>query len=189
MRQETALVEAIRSGDDIAATEFCDKFSPRLIAVIRAKRVPTQDTEPVLQDILAAALQQLQHGRFRGESRLGTWLYSLANARIADYWRSAVPARRFIQFDNLPGGVPNSMVEYRAEDIIAVKEALVCLTREDRFVLWLHDVEGFTLEEIGQLVARKKSAVAERLARARKRFRTALTERTGRIPEEMRLKE
>lgn len=186
---DAALVEAICAGDDDAAAVFCRRFRPRVLALVRGRRIPSQDCDAVIQDVLATALDQIGRQRFRGDSRLGTWLYAIATGKVADYWRAAVPAKQFVQLDQVPAVSTRIRVECHPDDMIAVQDVLKRLPPEDRLVLWLHDAEGATLEEIGRRIGRRKSAVAERLAHARERFRLAFGEGTGKNPPKPRLKE
>jgi RNA polymerase sigma-70 factor (ECF subfamily) len=186
---ETALVEAIRAGDDRAATAFCELFAPRVRSVLGRRGVVSQDVEPLVQEILFTALEQLRTGRFRLEARLGTWLFTIVNGKAVDYWRRSAPTRRDVSLDGVTIEPSSATLASRQDDVLAVKEALGRLAPEDRLVLWLHDAEGATLEEIGRRIRRKKSAVAERLAHARERFRLAFGNSAGRTSSKLRLKE
>jgi len=55
-----------------------------------------------------------------------------------------------------------------------LEAALDTLSPTARAVVWLHDVEGFTHEEIASMMNRTRSFSKSQLARARKRLRERL---------------
>jgi RNA polymerase sigma factor (sigma-70 family) len=63
---------------------------------------------------------------------------------------------------------------YSQEDVLWVRRALETLPATDRFLIRLHDFDRLTLEEIGERIGLKKSAVSVRLQRARDNLRLAL---------------
>ena len=186
--EESRLVEAIRSGDQVAASTFCDRFTSRVALMIRGRRIPTADCDALVQDILATALHQLGRGQFKGDARLGTWLHSIVLGKVADYWRASRTDKRLVSLDAVPTESLRRTFDFRPEDSLAVQEALHRLSPEDRLVLWLRDAEGATLEEIGRRIGRKKSAVAERVSRARELFRIEFDRGAGKSSTNRRLK-
>jgi RNA polymerase sigma-70 factor (ECF subfamily) len=59
----------------------------------------------------------------------------------------------------------------------ALERALMRLPALTRTVLWLHDVEGYTHEEIGMALSRSSSFSKTQLARAHARLRDLLADR------------
>jgi RNA polymerase sigma-70 factor (ECF subfamily) len=188
IHEESRLVEAIQSGDQAAASTFCDRFTSRVALMIRGRRIPTADCDALVQDILATALHQLGRGQFKGDARLGTWLHRIVLGKIADYWRASRTAKQLVPLESVPTESLWGTFDFRPEDGLAVQEALHRLSLEDRLVLWLRDAEGATLEEIGRRIGRKKSAVAERVARARELFRIEFGGSGGKSSTKPRLK-
>lgn len=39
------------------------------------------------QEVLADAIRQIQAGDFRERAALSTWLHTIMNGKVADYWR------------------------------------------------------------------------------------------------------
>ena len=60
-----------------------------------------------------------------------------------------------------------------------LESALSTLDREDRAVVWLHDVEGYKHKEIAGLFGKTESFSKTRLSRARTKLRAALERRTN----------
>lgn len=181
------LAAAIRAGDESAACEFCARFQSLIAGIARRRRVPVHDCDDVAQDVLAQAIHQIRLGQFRGTASLSTWLHHIIRGKIADYLRRA-RKREALSLDCLTTHELRWVESFSPEDILWVRQTLEQLSTEDQFILRLHDFEELTLEEIGPLIALKKSAVDVRLQHARANFRRALR-RGGNIPSGKRLKD
>jgi RNA polymerase sigma-70 factor (ECF subfamily) len=180
------LVAAIRTGDNDAAVRFERRFSERIQALARKQQVPADDCGDIVQNVLADALRQIRQGTFRGAAALSTWLYPIINGKLADYWRTkrGPPTTSLETLRDRD----HQVVASNPTDVLAVQQALVRLPSEEHLLLWMHEAEGYTLEEIGPLIGLRKSAVAERLARARQHFRSAIRD-GGKNPGPQRLRE
>jgi len=83
---EAKLVEKLHSGDDTAMEEFYNIYRSRLYTLVldqvdRNRAV----AEDLVQETFLAALSSLD--KFRGDSRLYTWLRSIALHKINDFYR------------------------------------------------------------------------------------------------------
>jgi RNA polymerase sigma-70 factor, ECF subfamily len=113
---------------------------------------------------------------FRGESRLGTWLYRIVyNACLDELGR----ARHVVQLPleeaaEPPDGRPDfaEAVADRSELAAALQE----LTPEERAAVILVDAQGFDYRSAGRVLGVPEGTVASRLNRARAALRRALGE-------------
>jgi RNA polymerase sigma-70 factor, ECF subfamily len=184
---EAELVRAVASGSEDAANLFVDRFRDRIDTLLRRRKIPVDDRGDVTQQTLADALRQIREGRFRGDSSLQTWLYTIVKGKAADYWRRRGP--HTVSLQTVPADDPAfATSSLDADQVLAVQQALSRLAAEDQVVLLLHDAERYTLEEIGQMIGLRKSAVAKRLERAREHFRATIG-RGGNSPVAGRLTE
>jgi RNA polymerase sigma-70 factor, ECF subfamily len=167
------LAHVIQAGREDAVSEFTSRFRPRIEAVVRNRGVPSRDRDDVVQDILSDAIRQLQQGRFREAAALSTWVYRIALGKTVDYWRKPRPTA-LLPLEDIKRG-DEALIATRNEDaVLAVRQALGRLSAEDRLILHLHEQQGYTLEEMTVFFRLKKSALAERLAHARERFRVEI---------------
>ncbi len=128
--------------------------------------------EELVQDVFVRAWERLP--QFRGESAFGTWLHRLAvnvvlNAR-------AQHGRRSARSD----GEPETMeaLEGRSHDAglsMDLEGAIAALPPGARTVFVLHDVEGFTHDEIADQLGITAGGSKAQLHRARMLLRQALT--------------
>lgn len=148
------------------------------------------EAEDVTQEVFVRAHRALP--AFRGESRLGTWLYRLAFNRAVDHRRrlgrraeeplSAAGTEAGSVDD---GGGPPDLPDRgagsdpygtarRAEESQAVLRALLRLSDEQRAALHLHYWLGHTVAEIGRLLGLPAGTVKSHLHRGRERLRKEL---------------
>src|SRR4051812_26567524 len=173
VRGDLELVEAMQAGHEGALSDFDRRFRSKIEAFARRRGVVRHDCVDVAQDVLAEAMRQIGEGKFRGASALSTWLHPMMNGKVADYFRKR-SRRAAASLEDVPESSGPLMVVGDSDTVLAVREALSRLQAEDRLLLILHEQQGYTLQEIGPLLGLRKSAVAERLIRARERFRLAL---------------
>jgi RNA polymerase sigma-70 factor (ECF subfamily) len=102
---------------------------------------------------------------FRGQSAFRTWLTGIALNCYRE-WR-----RRHAR--DLPVASPHALLATAspAEDGAAVQQILACLAPEHREVIVLHDIEGFTHDEIADMLEIEAGTSKSRLSRARRSFR------------------
>src|SRR5687767_2639045 len=70
---DTALVAALKAGDEAAFEQVVRIHGPRLLAVARQILGNDSDAEDALQDAFFTAFRAI--GSFEGKSRLATWLH------------------------------------------------------------------------------------------------------------------
>lgn len=85
------LLERARSGDRAAFDELVAPQLPMIRGLVRRLIAHPEDTHDVTQEALLLAYRKL--GSFRGESKLSTWLGSIATRIALDYLRGRKPWR------------------------------------------------------------------------------------------------
>jgi RNA polymerase sigma-70 factor (ECF subfamily) len=170
---ETELIEAARAGDRQALDTLVRRHQPRLEAICRRICEDADEAADVLQDTLLGIAANI--GRFRGDSSLLTWAYTIARTHWARRRRGRgrsvetkvkhlrvelseeVPASEREPFDCLADD------ELRCALLVALRQLSVL----DREVLVLRDVEGFSAAEVAEQLRLSVPAVKTRLHRAR----------------------
>jgi len=123
------------------------------------------------QDVFVRAWQKL--GTFRGESAFGTWLFRLAvNLMLTRRAQLAVKRGREVVDDELLGLQPDrSRPETLGMDF---ETAIGRLPEGARQVFVLHDIEGYTHEEIARALGVTAGTSKAQLHRARLLLRRVL---------------
>ncbi len=168
---ESRLLDRARRGDATAFERLVNDHAQRAWAVCYRITGNRHDAEDALQDTLIAAWQNLD--RFRGESRLSTWLHRIAaNASLA-----VVRRRRDVVMDELPAG----RAETGAADLYdrlaesdRIEVALRTLPEDFRVALVLREFGDLSYQEIAIHQGVPVQTVKSRLNRARAAMAAAL---------------
>jgi RNA polymerase sigma-70 factor, ECF subfamily len=159
-----------RRGDAAAIRELYDRYAPRVFAVVR--RIAGDDAlaEDWAQEAWVRALRALPS--FRGDARFSTWLHRIAvNSALHGRRGHERKAGREVE---LPGILPLAVRQPRTELRLDLQRALDRLPAGMRQVLVLHDVEGYTHEDIGELLGVTPGTSKSQLFKARARMRELL---------------
>jgi len=191
--QDTNLVERLRAGDEEAFMELIRSLNPSLLRVARMF-VPTAAlAEDVVQETWVAVLNGID--RFEGRSSLKTWIFRIltntAKTR-GERERRSVP---FSSLDPGQGGFEPAVERSRftgsghwavlprawPEDRLLAQETLSVLERaierlppSQRTVVTLRDVEGWTAEEVRNVLELSETNQRVLLHRGRAKVRRAL---------------
>jgi RNA polymerase sigma factor (sigma-70 family) len=170
-----ALVEAIQ--DDIYRLALRMLWHP-------------QDAEDAAQEILIRIVTHV--ATFRGESSFRTWAFRVATNSLLNARRSRVEQQQltFQSFgDDLRDGLADvpASAPYHADQALLEEEVkigctqamLLCLEREDRVAYILGDVFELHSEQAGSVLDISAPAFRQRLARARARVRSFMSEHCG----------
>ena len=166
---EAALLARLRAGDARAFETLVITYQHRVFGVAFRMLGSRAEAEEVAQETFLRAHRGL--GEFRGEARLGTWLYAIASRLCLT--RLASGARRHERSDDAallrmpsPAGDAAGALE-RQELSAALHDAIAALPEERRIVVVLRDVEGLAYEEIAEALGLELGTVRSRLHRAR----------------------
>jgi RNA polymerase sigma-70 factor (ECF subfamily) len=201
MRQavdETALVSALRAGDEAAFNELADRHRGELLLHCYRMLGSFHDAEDMLQETMIRAWRGL--ASFQGRSALRSWLYKIATNvcldALASRRRRVLPST--IQAAAAPGDptpgpaleqpwiepLPDALIDvrpwvnpeahYDAQESVTLSflATLQTLPSRQRAVLILRDVLGFGAAEVADLLDASVASVNSALQRARVSMRT-----------------
>ncbi|HCM37450.1 MAG: RNA polymerase ECF-like protein sigma factor [Candidatus Gottesmanbacteria bacterium GW2011_GWB1_43_11] len=174
MSEDTELLHRLLHRDKGAVREFYQKYSMRLINFIRKRIASEQDTEEIAQDTLFAFLEGARD--FTGRCSLNTYLCSIANNKIVDFYRKRRLKR--IVFSQLPEGLEPLISELADPQKIfdntllkqKIKQVFNKLTPHYAQTLKLKYVEGRSVAEIAEMLSISFKSAESVLFRARKAF-------------------
>lgn len=198
------VVEALRAGDEGTFQEVFTRLYPAMKRVARGYVASDAVADEIVQETWLAVINGID--RFQGRSSLDTWIFSIlinqarkhdARERRALPFSSIAPigsgepsvdADRF-QKDNAawPGHWATPPRPWQTPDrrLLSLearehlKRALEQLPERQRAVIVLRDVEGYSADEVCQLLELSEQNQRVLLHRARSRLRVALAEYVG----------
>lgn len=159
----------IRDGNERAFRTLYRRYTPMLYPfVLRVLGGSVADAEDVVQETWVRAVKQL--GKFRWESSLRTWLTAIALNLSREVLRKRGRERtEELQPQHAPTARPG-----RESERLDLESAIARLPAGYRTVLVLHDIEGFTHEEISQQLAIAVGTSKSQLFDARRAMRALL---------------
>jgi RNA polymerase sigma-70 factor, ECF subfamily len=167
---ERDYVIAAQQGSETAFAALVRLHHRRAYAVARAIVLSHEDAEDAVQDGFLHAYRALD--RFRSDQPFGAWL----NRIVANASLDLVRRRKVRDADELPDTVAMPFRDPGESDELRrrLSQALTHLSDRQRSVIVLHDVEGFTHGEIGQMLGIPEGTARSDLHHARAALRRLL---------------
>jgi RNA polymerase sigma-70 factor (ECF subfamily) len=169
---ERELIDQVLAGDPAAERALYDAHVDRVWGMVYRFAGEPDRAADWTQETFVRVFARLRE--FRGESSLGTWIGSIAiSVALTGIRKQARHERRTVELDPdlVAGGRGSGEPDLRDR----LRRAVAGLGEVYRAVFLLHDVEGYTHEEIAQMLAVEPGTSKARLSRARARLREALS--------------
>ena len=163
------------TADELLIKQFCDgnkdafdllyhRHLPNVYKRVRYV-VPENDVEDVTQEIFIAALKSLPS--FRGDSKFGTWLRTLTNHKVAEFYR-----RRARKQEPLLAPLSDASAHTTGttsktlEERVFIQRALQDLPENYREIILLRFAEDLQFNEIAELTDQNLEATKSLFRRA-----------------------
>src|SRR5882762_382087 len=172
------LVRRAQAGDKEAFEELVRRNQQRVFAVAGGILRRREDVEDIAQQVFVKAYFSLK--RFDQRAAFSTWLYKITVNECWDLLRkkkvrplvyesdlSEEQARQVIASGEKENPGPDASQRIEARE--RVERLLEGLDERDRLMLILKEVEGFSIDEIAEVLSLNGNTVKVRLFRARRR--------------------
>ena len=190
---EQRFIERLAARDERAFNELVQAYEQRVYRLVFRMLGRRDEAEDMAQEVFVQVFKAI--GTFRGESRVGTWIYRIA-VNLCKNRMKYLSRRHTNEQDELEPvaeqaalsdgkGVafgetsrPDQMVEgFQIERI--VQECMLTLEPDFREVLILRDVEDLSYEELSEVTGLADGTVKSRLHRARAMLKASVEARLG----------
>lgn len=170
---DAALVARVRGGDARAADRLLERYFRAGRAVALAVTGSEADADDACQDGFVAAIERIDV--CRDPARFGAWLLQIVRNRARNLVRHRrVRATEPLDSVEAAGGRNPAVDLERSELRARLLAALGELPEAQREVVLLHDLEGWTHEEIAGRLELPAGTVRSHLHHARRRLRRIL---------------
>lgn len=175
----TGLAVRARGGDEAAFRELVTRCYPRIHRWALQRMADPDDADDVVQDVLVRLHRTLR--RFRGDSRLTTWLYQVTRNVAIDHQRRRARRREVHERHGRQSAEAAAVAEApaqleRDDTMAAVRVAFDALPARQREVFDLVDLQGYPAVTAAEMLALDPGTVRVHLFRARRTVRRAILE-------------
>ena len=169
---DAALIARVQAGDPTGEREFYDRHVDRVYRLVFRMAGRADLAQEWTQDTFVRAFDRI--GQFRGDSALASWLHVIAVSVTLNGLRThnrresfAAPLDDALDTGHWPNDSDPDLKD-------RMRSAIDALPQGTRNVFVLHDVEGFTHEEISEQLGVAVGTSKSQLSRAREKLRVAL---------------
>jgi RNA polymerase sigma-70 factor (ECF subfamily) len=147
--------------------EIIKKYRPIVSLRVR-KSLGTHipDWEDVVNEIMVNTLEKIKSGTFRGDSSIGTFIYTITSRRIVDFIRKK---NKVLQYAPEPSSfpAPHKNIESKERSKFVAKY-LENLQPKYREIIYLYYYKELTRQEVAKKIGIPPRRVSERANYARK---------------------
>ncbi|MBA3343825.1 MAG: sigma-70 family RNA polymerase sigma factor [Gemmatimonadales bacterium] len=165
-----SVVAQARAGDPAAFEALFRAFEVPVYNLARRICRTAEDAEDVLQETFFEICRSI--ARYREEGSLWGWIRTIAASKALMRLRR----NKYRETEELHEEVATGNRREDAHLRMDLEAALERLSETSRAVVWLHDVEGYTHDEIAGMMGKTPSFSKSQLARAHARLRRWLGE-------------
>lgn len=186
-KSEKELIAAAKVGDERQFELLIEQCKTRAYNIALRYLHNEEDAMDALQESFIKIYRHL--GSFKEGSKFDTWVYRIVVNTCNDMLRknNAAMTESMIRSDEedeytleLPDPEPGPQEALlRKEQAAQILEALAQLKPDQKEVIVLRDIQGFSYEEISEMLDCSMGTIKSRINRARNRLREILLEQNG----------
>src|SRR3954469_2902114 len=176
---EGSLVRRAQAGEEAAFREIVERYQSKGFSIIHGIVRQRNDVEDIAQQVFAKVFLSLRSFDFR--SSLITWIYKITVNECFDYLRKRKVRKLVYESDmsedevrRVENSEPSIDRQVPMDESLASRDYVVkLLTRvseEERMLLMLKEVEGFSVEELAQRTGMNENTIKVKLFRARQKL-------------------
>ena len=172
---DTQLVELARQGNEDAFSCLYDKYLPKIYKKVWFK-IPAEYVEDVTHEIFIQVIRSLD--KFRSESQFSTWLWTISQRQIADFYRSKQWKSINIELEQeAVDDFENIFFCHDSPDVetsIMLRQAMQKVPEHYQEIILLRFVDGYKFCEIAELIGKNLEATKSLYRRAISELKIAL---------------
>jgi len=181
---ENQLIAALQTGAESAFRTLVETYQNRVFNTCLGLLQNESDAEETAQDVFIEVHRSI--GKFRGESKLSTWLYRIATTKSLELIRKNKRQKRFAFLQSLTGSGKDSsslnqasfvhpgVLMEQKENAEALFEAISQLPETQKVAFTLHKIEGLPYQQVSEVMETSVSSVESLMFRAKKSLKQSL---------------
>jgi len=180
---DSNLVQKLKSGDKTVFNELMVQYKSNVINTCYRFLLDKEDAEDISQDVFVEVYLSIHS--FRGESKISTWIYRITVTKCLDEIKKRNRKKRISSFGKLlhlddvanwiiGGKQPDADLE-TSDTISSINKVLNQLPDNQRIAFTLSKIDGFTNQEISEIMKTTTIAVESLIYRAKKKVTSDLS--------------
>ena len=179
MESDQLLIRRAIDGDERALRQLWSQYAPRIDAVVKRLAGDPDLAADIAQDVWIQIFRALK--TYRGDAQFGTWAHRIAVNRTLNALRKVRRLAK-VEMDIEEDSASVEMDSDRSFVAASIEEAARKLPDGARTVFMLHDVEGYTHEDIARELGITPGASKSQLFKARAKLRRLLAHLVDHLP-------
>lgn len=185
--QETKLIQSAKKGNKVAFEQLIELYEKKVYNIALHMLKNEEDAKDAAQDSLIKIYRNIK--KFDGKSSFSTWVYRVTVNTSLDLIRKKKSSKERDTYsldDQIQVNEQNTMAMghqgtihpeshvMKQERLAYLKNALELLNEEQRMMIVLRDIQGFSYKEIADITKTTEGTVKSRLNRSRKKLKEIL---------------
>jgi RNA polymerase sigma-70 factor (ECF subfamily) len=173
---DEVLARQAQAGDKDAFFALYNRYLGKVFNRVKSK-VPAHEAEDVTQDVFIAVSRSLKS--YKQEARFNTWLYTIVNRQIADFYRrrsrvsSGTDAEVDLEFGET---VPSVLDSQEIDRKMVIQRAMDSLPEHYQEIILMRFADGLTFNEIADDRGQSLEAIKSLYRRAIQAVRATMDE-------------
>ncbi|MFV0497712.1 MAG: RNA polymerase sigma factor [Candidatus Fimivivens sp.] len=168
---DTEIVRLAKEGNRESFAQVYDMIAPELYRVALYTLGNEQDAQDTVSETFVEAYKGIKN--LRDEGSFKRWMMTILSVRCKRHIAGYIKERKNVDIDDLldEPSVPDGI---EPSDKISVWDAVNTLAEEERQIIVLATVQGYTTREVAEMLELPHGTVSSKLHRALKKLRKIL---------------
>jgi RNA polymerase sigma-70 factor (ECF subfamily) len=177
--KEEDFIYQLQARKQTAYSELLDAYQQKVFGTCISFIPNKEDAEDVAQEVFLEVFKSI--GKFKGDSKLYTWIYKIATNKCLEFIRKKNTKKRFAFMQSIMGNEipldktsyftevnhPGILLENKEKSAIIFR-AINALPENQRVVFTLAKIDGKSYQEITEITGKSLSSIESILFRAKK---------------------
>lgn len=170
--EDLELIQEVQKGDQYAFEEIMRRYKNKIVNYLWQMTGDYQKAVEISQETFLRVY--FKADKYRPIAPLSSWIYAiasnLAKTELKKNRRNMHLSLDDVQY-SVSGDIPYEEKTVNSEDVKNLRKAVSCLHPRYRIPLILKDIEGYSQEEIAEIMGKPLGTIKARISRARKYLR------------------
>ncbi len=183
--EEQKFIKLLKEGKQSAFNRLLDDYQQKVFSTCISFVPNKEDAEDIAQEVFLEIFKSIS--RFKGDSKLSTWIYRIATNKCLEFIRKKNTKKRFAFMQSILGNEialdkttyftefnhPGIVLENKEKSAIIFK-AINSLSENQRAIFTLAKIDGKSYQEIKEITGKSLSSVESIMFRAKKSLKEKL---------------